>query len=349
MSHIQVMVPATTANLGPGFDTLGLALDLWNRFEATLTPPERRSLAEHPLRPDTVRLKQVTCTGEGADDLSCASDNLVYQGVLTALGAGEGAPSDDARDDEADAWGLHLVIDNQVPLSSGLGSSATAIVAGLLIGNQLRRQSLYPSQLLDLAFDMEGHPDNVAAALLGGLTVCVINQDGRVDALSVPPPEDLWVIVAVPDFYLGTKDSRGALPDRVSRSDAVFNLSRAALWVAAATTGRLDVLRTATEDRLHQPYRSSLIPGLNDVFAEALSAGALGVALSGSGPSVVAFAVKEETRRIEAAMRAAFRRVGVTPRLYTLRPTARGARVEVDDGLDLLLRGVSKPQVAGGR
>lgn len=96
MSHIQVMVPATTANLGPGFDTLGLALDLWNRFEATLTPPERRSLAEHPLRPDTVRLKQVTCTGEGADDLSCASDNLVYQGVLTALGAGEGAPSDDA-------------------------------------------------------------------------------------------------------------------------------------------------------------------------------------------------------------------------------------------------------------
>src|SRR5690606_6284564 len=139
------------------------------------------------------------------------------------------------------------------------------------------------------------------------------------------------------------------LPDRVSRSDAVFNLSRAALWVAAATTGRLDVLRTATEDRLHQPYRSSLIPGLNDVFAEALSAGALGVALSGSGPSVVAFAVKAGPRRGEAGVGAAVRRVGVAPRLYTLRRTARGARVEVDDGLDLLLRVASNPQVAGGR
>lgn len=322
-ARIVVHVPATTANLGPGLDSLGMALDLWNQFEITVEEP----FSDHQAAPGEedagpLRLVDVAFEGEGAEILPRDGSNLVFQAFKMGF-AGEEPPRADVR--------MHIM--NRVPLSSGLGSSATAIVGGLLAANALRTRELPLCRLIDLAARIEGHPDNVAPALLGGLVVSVMGEDGSVTALSVDVPSELWVCVAVPDFYLDTRRSRARLPEKVSRADAVFNLSRSALWVAAMATGDLSALKVATEDALHQPYRSELIPGLREVFDAALGAGALGVAMSGSGPSVAAFCRRGDAEAICAAMTKAFSRVGVTTRSLIVRPAAKGARVAVEGSL----------------
>ncbi len=318
-ARVVVHVPATTANLGPGFDCLGMALDLWNRFEVTV---EERPSDGIPAGSDPLRLVEVALEGEGADVLPRDGSNLVYRAFQEGF-AGEAPPRGDVR----------LRIVNRVPLSSGLGSSATAIVGGLLAANALRAAELSRSHLVRLAARIEGHPDNVAPALMGGLVVSVMHGDGLVTSVSVGVPEELWVCVAVPDFYLDTRSSRMRLPDRVAREDAVFNLSRAVLWVAAVARGDLEALKVATEDALHQPYRSQLIPGLKDVFDAALDAGALGVALSGAGPSVAAFCRRSGAGPVSEAMSRAFRKVGVTARTLITRPTVQGAHVAVEGSL----------------
>lgn len=312
--RVTVTVPATTANLGPGFDALGMALELWNRFELTVDFAEKAESGEG------LRLVEVVIEGEGAGALPLNADNLVYKALLAGF-AGEKPPSGEVR----------LRVVNRVPLSSGLGSSATAIVGGLTAANALRREKLTPKRLIELAASIEGHPDNVAPAVLGGLVVSVTEGDGSVRSISIPLPDELWVCVAVPDFYLNTSFSRAQLPERVSRADAVFSLSRSALWVAAMASGDLEALRVATQDVLHQPYRSALIPGLQDVFEAALQASALGVALSGSGPSVSAFCRRKDAEAIADAMCRAFRRVGVTARTWITRPAGTGATVEVEE------------------
>lgn len=311
---VTVKVPATTANLGPGFDALGMALDLWNTFEIEWeddNPPNGPA-------PGTLRVGGVTVQGEGLEVLPADENNLVFKAMKAGF-AGEELPR----------GRVNLRITNRVPLASGLGSSATAIVAGLLAGNALRKEKLSQDQLIETATRIEGHPDNVAPALLGGLVVSVVEEGGPVRSLSVPVPDELWICVAVPDFYLDTRYSRAKLPERVTRQDAVFNLSRSALWVAAMARGDLSALRVATQDVLHQPYRSALIPGLDDVFAAALGAGAVGVALSGSGPSVTAFCRQFDAALVGEAMSRAFRKVGVTTRTWTVRPATTGATVEV--------------------
>lgn len=338
-SSVRVEVPATTANLGSGFDCLGLALDLWNTFDVRLKVIGDVKGGEDDrllwILPGKTEFK-----GEGSEDLSSGKNNLFFRAierglvgdpVVKTLGQSTGRPDSYVKVD--------VIVNNSVPLSSGLGSSATAIIAGLLVANALRSQPYDNDWLLNLATEMEGHPDNVAAALLGGLTVCAVNNERSnmssgdesvatcVEAVSLDPPESLWVTVAVPDFYVGTGDARATLPSRVMRSEAVFNLSRAALWVAAVASGQLEKIGTATEDKLHQSYRSSLIPGLDNIFKAAKAAGALGVALSGAGPSVVAFSYHNVTEKIGSYMEEAFRKVGVTARIFTLRPNATGATV----------------------
>lgn len=309
MERVIVRVPATTANLGPGFDALGMALDLWNEFEFTAdtneTVPDERA-ADVTLR----------CEGEGANELPQDRDNLVFRSFAKAFAPRAAVP---ARVD--------IVVRNRVPLSSGLGSSATAIVGGLAAGLHMQTGSVLKERLIELASAIEGHPDNVAPASLGGLVTSVVRRDGRVASISVKPPEALWVCVAVPDFYLRTDRARMRLPERVSREDAVFSLSRSALWIAAAATGNLEALGTATEDVLHQPYRKDLIPGLADVFEAASDRGAFGVALSGSGPSVAAFCSQERGEAVGEAMRLAFRKVGVTARILLTRPSFEGVQV----------------------
>ena len=289
---IRVRVPATSANLGPGFDALGLALRLHNVLE--LEP------AEEPA---------IEVEGEGAATLPRDPSHLAYRAAL-AVHARAGRP----------ARAFRIRQRNRIPLGRGLGSSAAAIVAGAVVANALLGDPLDRQGLLDLAAELEGHPDNVAAALLGGLVVCADTPSG-IRWVRLTPPA-LAAVVAVPEFAVSTREARRLLPPQVPFGDAVFNVTRTALLVAALTAGRTDLLGQATEDRLHQPYRAALVPGLEEAFAAARRAGAHGVALSGSGPTVLALG---EAAGIGEAIARAFRAAGVACRTFAVEIDLDGA------------------------
>jgi homoserine kinase len=293
-----VRVPATSANLGPGFDCLGLALDLYNIITV-----------------ESAQVLRLTITGEGASVLPLNAHNRVVRAMQRLCHAlGRPLPAVTMR--------MH----NAIPVARGLGSSAAAAVGGLLALNHWYGDSLSRNELLALANEIEGHPDNVAPALFGGL--CVVNVDaGMPLAIKVPWPTDLRCVVYVPDASLSTTAARSVLPVSVSRADAVFNTGRAALMVAAISQRRYDYLRLATQDRLHQPYRAALIVGFDSILNAALQAGALGAFLSGAGSSIAAIADRGgET--IGDAMRLAAGAAGQPGRLYNLAANENGAVVE---------------------
>jgi len=296
--RVHVRVPATSANLGPGFDVFGLALCLHNEV----------------VLEEAVGVT-VGIEGEGAGRLATGPDNVVARGVRMAFEAA-GRPFRGAR--------LHCV--NRVPPSRGLGSSAAAWVAGLAGGNALAGSPLDRDELLRLATQAEGHPDNVTAALLGGLTVSCWTGE-RVAAVSLPVPPGLSWVVLVPEIEGSTAEARAALPAAYSRADAVFNLQRASLLLAALTAGRTDLLRVAMEDRLHQPYRFKLFPWLTEVIPAATRAGALACVLSGAGPCALAV-IDGPGDAVGRAMEEALRRSGVAGRALPLAVDPAGTTVE---------------------
>lgn len=303
-SSIIVRVPATTANLGPGFDALGLALDLWNEAEFMVDP----------LRSDPAQPVSVFSTGEGAGALPTDSTNLVARAALHLFdAAGKPAPA-----------GLRIRCANCIPLGSGLGSSAAASVCGLMGANALLGSPFAVPDILRLATEIEGHPDNAAAAVLGGLAL-VASQEGRLIARRVEVPP-LAVAVVVPDFDLPTHAARAALPGQFSLADAVFNLSRTALVVEALRSGDLDLLGQVMDDRLHQPYRLKRIPGAAEAMAAARAAGASAAALSGAGPSVIAFG-QGDMQAMALAAQSAFHAAGLQARCWCLMTSAQGATV----------------------
>ena len=263
----RVRVPATTANLGPGFDCLGLALDLWNEMSFSL---EGEGVV--------VEVASDALPGAAAvATLPHDDTNLVAQAFLRLCReAGRQPPH-----------GLRIRCVNNVPASSGLGSSSTAIVAGLLGANTLLGRPLDRDRLLELAADMEGHPDNVAAALLGGLTI-VVQTGERLLTKKILVPE-VHVALAVPALAFSTRSARADLPEHVLMKDAVFNLQRTPLVVEALRTADYELLSQVMDDRLHQASRLKLIPGGPDAWLAAQHAGAAAVAVSGSGPSLIAF------------------------------------------------------------
>jgi len=297
LHSVTLRVPATTANLGPGFDCLGLALNLHNTV--TLAP---------------AAVTEVVIQGEGAGHLPGSDRNLVLQ-AASALAARAGVTIP----------GWRLEAHNEIPLARGLGSSSAALVAGLVACDRLLELATPPGDLLDLATELEGHPDNVAPALYGGLTVCAI-EGGRTWCLALPAPARLWVGVALPDFLVSTEQARQALPASYSREAAVYNVSHAALTLGALVHGRYDLLRAAMRDHLHQPYRMSLVPGMAQAIAAAEAAGAYAAVLSGSGPAIAAFCGQPEPA-VEAALVAAFAREGLSARVRWLEP-ASGALAE---------------------
>jgi homoserine kinase len=299
-SSCTVRVPATTANLGPGFDCLGLALALWNTFTFSLE-------GEGVL---------VTAEGDGSSVLPGDKSNLVARSFLRLCGeVGKGVPT-----------GLRIHCENRVPLASGLGSSSTAIVAGLLGANTVLGRPVDRGRLLELAADMEGHPDNVAAALLGGLTI-VVQKGDRLLTKKIPVPE-VHVSVAVPELAFSTRAARAGLPEQVSMRDAVFNLQRTPLVVEALRTSDYELLSQVMDDRLHQAARLHLIPGGSEAWLAAKQAEAAAVAISGSGPSHNAFAsLATEASRIARAMVGAFIAAGVSARPLALATSAAGAAV----------------------
>ncbi len=297
---VRVVAPATTANLGPGFDCLGLTLDLWNA--ATFT-----------LGGEGV---EVHIVGEGSDVLPRDAGNLMVR-AFRRLHDEVGAPVPD---------GLRIDCDVAVPLASGLGSSASATVAGLLAANEFLGRPVGAGTILALATEVEGHPDNVAAALDGGLVVVVNGEDGLLtERIEVRPIE---VALAVSQLDYTTTASRAELPTYVALADAVYNMGRAALVVEALRRGDLELLGKAMDDRLHQALRLEHMPGGMAAMAAAREAGAAAVAVSGSGPSLIAFpAPGAAVHDVAAAMVAALARVGVSARPFTLATTDRAAEV----------------------
>ena len=301
---VRVRVPATSANLGPGFDALGIACTLYNEMTLTLTH-------EPGLH--------ISARGEGAAYIPGDERNIVWKSIQYLL---ERA----GRVDEFQ--GARIRMSNRIPLSRGLGSSATAIVAGLTAANALIDSPFSRDDLLQLATDIEGHPDNVAPAIYGGFTVNTVT-DGHVECFSFLPRIFLRLVVMVPDFYLSTKSARQVLPSEVPMKDAVFNISHAAMMVAALARGSEKHLENAFADALHQNYRAPLIPGMFDVFAAAKKAGAYGAALSGAGPCLIAFVPEHNkcTEAVAAAMQDAFRAHEIEARSLHLRLDTKGARV----------------------
>ena len=295
--RVTVRVPATTANLGPGFDCMGLALDIYNTVSITSSAAF-----------------QIEITGEGAGVLPRDGQNVAYRAVQTlAEVVGREVPT------------LTLALHNEIPLARGLGSSAAAIVGALLAADQFFQSHLSVDEVLELACQMEGHPDNVAPAILGGCTV-VVKEGQRLVHAPVPLPKDLVAVLFLPDFTLATVEARRVLPRQVEMADAVFNVGRAALLATCLATGRLELLRVATQDALHQPWRKALFPAMESLFKAALDAGALGVFLSGAGPTVLALA-RHNADLVAHAMREAARMDRVAGSTRLARPNLEGAQV----------------------
>ena len=292
--NITIKVPATSANLGPGFDALGLALDLWN--ESTIEPADDFF---------------VQAEGEGSGKLQSGKRNLIIRTAQRlAKQVGKELPP------------FHIRCTNHIPLGSGLGSSAAATLTGLLAANALTASMLSEEEILTMATEIEGHPDNVAPALWGGLVVST-REEGRVIARKLPAfPFEITVVV--PYFRFPTRQARHALPRHVSMKDAVHNISRAVLVAEAFRSGDLRLLAEAIDDVLHQPYRLPLIPGAEQAMRAMQDQGAA-AALSGAGPSLIAFS--EADSNPGSAAQRAFEEAGIQSRIFQLGISNRGAEI----------------------
>jgi homoserine kinase len=304
--RVIVEVPASSANLGAGYDCLGVALDLVNRVELEVRGWSRGQI-------------ELTIDGEGQDELTEDRENRFVQGLETALR--------EARGELPDGVGWRIEMRNQIPLARGLGSSAAATVAGVLAADTLLGGVLDTAAKLRIACSVEGHPDNAAAALLGGFVVSAHTEDG-VEALRFDATRDLRAVLFIPDLRLPTADMRKALPATVPLADAVANLGAVAVGVAGLAAGRTDLLGRLTVDRLHEPYRAAVYPQLPRMVAAAREAGALGACLSGAGSTILAFTDTMATiTRIEAAFVAVAADTDLPGRVIVARPRNRGARV----------------------
>jgi len=304
--RIRVEVPASSANLGAGYDCLGVALSMTNRIDLEVRGWSRGEI-------------ELTVDGEGQGELGEDRDNRFVRGVESVLRA--------ARGGIPEGVGWRIEMRNEIPLARGLGSSAAATVGGLVAGNALLGEPLTTLDLLRLATDIEGHADNAAAALLGGFVVVAATGEG-VEALRFDVPRDLRAVLFIPELRLQTTGMRGVLPEKVPLADAVANLGRVALGVAGIATGRTDLLRALTVDRIHEPYRAAAFPQLPRLIEAARSAGALGACLSGAGSTVLAFADSiSAMTRIEGAFAAAAADTDLPGRVTVVSPRNAGAQV----------------------
>ncbi len=303
---VTVRTPATSANLGPGFDSLGLALQLYNRFEV-------EESGNDPLHP------QIEVEGALGADLSTGADNLFFRSFALLF---------ERRQVELPSIRIRMSI--QIPPGCGLGSSATAVVGGLIAANEwlrMRGMASPKEDLLDLAVEAEAgnHPDNVAPALLGGL-VATTNVDGKIHAIKTPFPNDLKAVIFTPSFPMDTVEGRKLLPASYPKADVTFNTGRVALLLTALQTGRYELIGEAMQDRLHQPYRQALFPAMPDIIQSAVAAGAYGACLSGGGSSLIAL-TGTRFREVLHAMQQTAHTVGIQGTGMILRADQHGARV----------------------
>jgi homoserine kinase len=304
--RVTVEVPGSTANLGAGYDCLGLALAMTNRVELEVRGWSRGET-------------ELTVDGEGRDELTEDGDNRFVQGLEAVLREVHG--------ELPEGVGWRISMRNEVPLARGLGSSAAATVAGVVAGNALLGGPLDAATQLRIATEIEGHPDNAAAALHGGFVVSARFADG-VEAVRFDAPRDLRAVLFVPDRRLPTGAMRDVLPESVPRADAVANLGALGLGVAGMASGRTDLLRRLTVDRLHEPYRAAEFPEFPRMIAAARQAGALGACLSGAGSTILAFVDSMAgITRVEGAFAAVAADLDLDGSIRVLKPRNEGARV----------------------
>ncbi|MDZ8188483.1 MAG: homoserine kinase [Nostoc sp. ChiSLP02] len=300
VSGVTVTVPATTANLGPGFDCIGAALKLYNQFKFARV--EEGGLI-------------IAVTGEEAQRVQTDESNLLYQAFIRFYQHIEQTPP-----------AVKIEIKLGVPLARGLGSSATAIVGGLIAANELEGSPLSQSQVMELAIAMEGHPDNVVPALLGGCRLAASSGAGW-EICDIPWHQDIIPVVAIPDFELSTSDARRVVPTEVSRADAIFNAAHLGLLLRGLETGKPEWLKAALQDKLHQPYRKALIPGYDSVNLAAVTAGAYGMVISGAGPTLLALTDDLHSEAVAAAMSNAWEQEGIIANVRSLSLDIQGAKI----------------------
>ena len=291
----KVSVPASTSNLGPGFDALGLALTLYNEFH--VEPSDKY---------------EVEIEGEGREDLPRDEKNLflrAYRSSMEYLGLNQP---------------IKVKLVNRIPLGRGLGSSATAIVGGILAAEKISGKELSLPEVIDIAFKFEPHPDNVLPAYTGSFVVAATNGD--LTYVKLDWPEDLKVVIVVPELFLSTEESRSVLPDTYSRGDVIFNIQRVALLLGALQKRDYGLLKEAVKDRIHQPYRCDLIPSFWEILSEGYKAGAYAVYLSGAGSCIGALADKNFDE-IGKAMCNVFDALGIESRYLVLDVDREGARI----------------------
>ncbi len=296
---LTVRVPATSANLGPGFDCLGVALGRYNSFH--FAPAE--SLL-------------ISATGVGCAQLDCSDQNLAYRSFAHCFKErGYPVPA------------VHLAIETGVPLARGLGSSSTAIVGGVMAAYAWMDEPWTKTDLLSTVVHLEGHPDNVVPALLGGCQLSLIKAE-TVTTVAIPWPLALTPVVVIPEFMLSTAEARAILPPLVSRADALFNSTRLGLLLLALERGYFDLLPLALQDRLHQPYRAQLIPGMDQLAQVAQAQGAYGLVISGAGPTLLTLCPPDRAEVIRQALVQAWQDQGISAEAMILPVDPVGAVVQ---------------------
>ncbi len=297
MALVCVQVPASTTNLGPGFDALGVALRIYNRIELDSLPWGVALEVE----------------GEGHDVIPKDKSNVCVQAVKRVFDH-VGRPFS----------GLWMKQRNHIPLARGLGSSSAAIVGGIVGANILLGSPLGMDELVQIAVEMEGHPDNVVPALIGGFCISATTVDGRTIYTRMPVVGDYRWVIGIPDFEVSTHAARQKLPKQISMADAIFNVQRVGALMAAFATGQDELFREAMQDRLHQPYRAELMGPLEEVFKAVYEAGALGACISGAGPCILAIC-RNSPGKVGNAMRKVYQSNGIGCRMHVLRIDTRGA------------------------
>ncbi|MCY9663748.1 homoserine kinase [Paenibacillus alginolyticus] len=311
VKKVRVKVPASTANLGPGFDSLGMALNLYAWIDMAISEQT------------TIHL-----IGDQMNGIPTDKSNLIYKVAQMVFEQADVAHPE-----------LDIAMYSDIPLTRGLGSSASAIVGALAGANALIGNKLTQYELFQIASRLEKHPDNVGASLFGGIVVAFWDGE-KAESIRIEPDDNLEVLVAIPAFQLSTEKARSVMPKQVAMKDAVFNLSHSSLLVAALSTGNLGMIRHAMKDALHQPYRAELIPGMKTLLEQAENHGALGVALSGAGPTMLALvdARSGQKEELEAFLKDTLAKEDIEAQTLWLKPSVEGVAailLQEDDG-DLL-------------
>ncbi len=299
---IHIRIPATSANMGPGFDSIGVALELYNHLWVEKIP--------EGLKIEVKRKQEI--------EIPVDESNLIYQTMKYFYDQkGLAMP------------GVHLIQEDYIPMVRGLGSSAACIVGGLIAANELAGRPCDKEELAQMAAKLEGHPDNSNPAIFGSMVVGALDEE-KMMHVRLELPEDLVFATMVPSFPVSTAKARGVLPDGYSRGEVVFNVSRGALLVASIMSGKLENLSMAMEDKIHQPYRSQLIPNMEEIFVKAKEYGALASYLSGAGSTLMAMVKREQSEQFQKEMSAYLQTLPDHWQLMLLKADLEGAKVETE-------------------